>query len=337
MEKYNIKSISGQSLVEIIIAITVGAILIGAASAAIVPILRSNLETRNVQTASSLAQEYLDNVQNLAESNWLNIYIPPGSKGPSSQFYLRATSTTYEILSGVTSTVVEGRTFTRYFSIENVNRTSCGVGNATTTATTTPTCNMEPGDSYIAEDPSTQKITATVTWPEGRTISRSQYLTRSRNKVFVQTDWSGGPDQEGPITSENNKFFTSSVIDYTSSVGSITIQGSAASGTLTSSIFDTQVTNGVAVNTIMWQGNQPSGTSVKFQIASSNSTSTWSYLGPDGSDTTYYTPTDANMPVQINLAQHNNKRYFRYKIFLESDPDQTQSPRVDDVIINWSP
>ena len=110
-----------------------------------------------------------------------------------------------------------------------------------------------------------------------------------------------------------------------------------ASGTLISSIFDTQATNGVAINTIIWQGNQPSGTSVKFQIASSNSTSTWSYLGPDGSDTTYYTPTDANMPVQINLAQHNNKRYFRYKIFLESDPDQTQSPRVDDVIINWSP
>ena len=335
MEKYNIKSISGQSLVEIIIAITVGAILIGAASAAIVPILRSNLETRNVQTASSLAQEYLDNVQNLAESNWLNIYIPPGSKGPSSQFYLSATSTTYEILSGATSTVVEGRTFTRYFSIENVNRTSCGVGNATTTATTTPTCNMEPGDSYIAEDPSTQKITATVTWPEGRTISRSQYLTRSRNKVFVQTDWSGGPDQEGPITSENNKFFTSSVIDYTSSVGSITIQGSAASGTLTSSIFDTQVTNGVAVNTIMWQGNQPSGTSVKFQIASTSTIpATWTYRGPNGLETDYYTPA-VGLPVQINLQYHNNHRYFRYKISLYSNGSQT--PKVDDVIINWSP
>ena len=335
MEKYNIKSISGQSLVEIIIAITVGAILIGAASAAIVPILRSNLETRNVQTASSLAQEYLDNVQNLAESNWLNIYIPPGSKGPSSQFYLSATSTTYEILSGTTSTVVEGRTFTRYFSIENTSRNLCGASDITTNATSS--CASGPGSSGVADDPSTQKITTTITWPENRSISKSQYLTRSRNKVFVQTDWSAGPGQEGPITSENNKFFTSSVIDYTSSVGSITIQGSAASGTLTSSIFDTQVTNGVAVNTIMWQGNQPSGTSVKFQIASSNSTSTWSYLGPDGSDTTYYTPTDANMPVQINLAQHNNKRYFRYKIFLESDPDQTQSPRVDDVIINWSP
>jgi len=112
----------------------------------------------------------------------------------------------------------------------------------------------------------------------------------------------------------------------------------SVTGNLISSIFDTGVSSGVAINTIMWQGNKPSGTNVKFQIASSNNSSgPWSYLGPDGSDTTYYTPTDANMPVQINLAHHNNKRYFRYKIFLESNASQTESPRVDDVIINWSP
>jgi len=112
----------------------------------------------------------------------------------------------------------------------------------------------------------------------------------------------------------------------------------SATGTLISSIFDTQATNGVAINTIMWQGNKPSDTNVKFQIASSNSSSgPWSYFGPDGSDTTYYTPTDANMPVQINSVFHNNHRYFRYKIFLESNASQTASPRVDDVIINYSP
>ena len=64
---------------------------------------------------------------------------------------------------------------------------------------------------------------------------------------------------------------------------------------------------------------------------------TWSYLGPDGSATTYYTPSDVGAPIQINLAQHNNKRYFRYKVFLESDAARTLSPRVDDIIINYSP
>lgn len=107
---------------------------------------------------------------------------------------------------------------------------------------------------------------------------------------------------------------------------------------LTSSIFDTGIASGTAVNTIMWQGNQPAGTSVKFQIASSNSSSgPWSYLGTDGTANTYYSPSNADIPVQINLTQHNNKRYFRYLIFLYSNVAKTLSPRVDDVIVNWSP
>ena len=110
------------------------------------------------------------------------------------------------------------------------------------------------------------------------------------------------------------------------------------SGNLISSVFDTGVTSGVAINTIMWQGNQPSDTNVTFQIASSNSSvGPWYYFGPDGSDTTYYDPGALNIPIQINSAYHNNHRYFRYKAILESNAAQTLSPRVDDVIISWSP
>ena len=212
---------NGQSLVEIIIAIAVGAILIGGATAIIAPILRSNLETRNVQIATSLAQEYLDNLQSLAESDWQIIYSPPSAKGPSSQFYLAPTSTTFMLVSGATSTIVEGKTFTRYFSIENVNRNLCGSSDITTNVTTS--CASGPGTAGVADDPSTQKITAIVTWPESRSISKTQYLTRNINKVFVQTDWSAGPGQEGPITSENNQFATSTNINYTTTTGSIII------------------------------------------------------------------------------------------------------------------
>ena len=106
---------------------------------------------------------------------------------------------------------------------------------------------------------------------------------------------------------------------------------------LTSSVFDTGVASGTAINSIMWQGNKPFGTSVKFQLSSSNSSDgPWSYLGPDGSDTTYYDPGDANVAAPINLKYHNNFRYFRYKIFIETDVAKTASPRVDDIIINWS-
>lgn len=111
-------------------------------------------------------------------------------------------------------------------------------------------------------------------------------------------------------------------------------------GVLISSIFDTQITGGSAINSLLWQGDQPSGTSVKFKIASSNSSSSsWSYLGPNGStaDDDVYLSTGAGIPISIKLQYHNNQRYFRYKIILESNAAQTASPRVDNVIINWSP
>jgi hypothetical protein len=113
--------------------------------------------------------------------------------------------------------------------------------------------------------------------------------------------------------------------------------GSGTVANLISSVFDTGVASGTALNTIMWQGSKPAGTSVKFQIASSNSSGgPWSYLGPDGSGTTYYSPSDAGIPAQINLSYHNGYRYFRYKVFLESDVGKAQAPRIDNIIINWS-
>ncbi|MFA5099043.1 MAG: hypothetical protein WC461_02395 [Candidatus Paceibacterota bacterium] len=65
--------------------------------------------------------------------------------------------------------------------------------------------------------------------------------------------------------------------------------------------------------------------------------SSWNFRGPDGSDTTYYSPIGPGYPVQINLQYHNNVRYFRYKVFLYSNTARTLGPRVDDVIINYSP
>lgn len=115
------------------------------------------------------------------------------------------------------------------------------------------------------------------------------------------------------------------------------IPASCGSGNcfLISSIFDSGVSGGAALNTIMWQGNQPFGTSAKFQVASSNSSSgPWNYIGSDGSGVTYYTPAGPNVQIKIRFADHNNKRYFRYKAFF--DVSGGIVPRVDDVILSWS-
>ncbi|MDP2629643.1 MAG: prepilin-type N-terminal cleavage/methylation domain-containing protein [Candidatus Harrisonbacteria bacterium] len=109
------------------------------------------------------------------------------------------------------------------------------------------------------------------------------------------------------------------------------------SSDLTSSIFDTTESDGAAFHTIMWQGSQPTGTVVKFQLASSNNpSSTWNYLGPDGTGTSYYQPIGADIQTPIKKAYHNDQRYIRYKVFLESDQSRTKTPTVHDIIISWT-
>lgn len=113
--------------------------------------------------------------------------------------------------------------------------------------------------------------------------------------------------------------------------------GFTNSVSLTSSIFDTQVSQGAALNTILWQGALNGG-SVGFQLASSNnSNGPWNFVGSDGANNTYYQPLPG-VQTKIKLTgqnNHNNKRYVRYKVFL--DAPASPGPKIDDVIINYSP
>lgn len=177
------------------------------------------------------------------------------------------------------------------------------------------------------------------------TCATSNYSVTVSNGVFSGWAWN---DIVGWISFNCNN----SGIGNTCGTSDYKLQTSwaaeALSAELTSSVFDTGVEGGASLQTVMWQGSQPSDTSVKFRIASSNcsngatnyptcSTGTWSYLGSDGSATTYYTPTGPDSQVKLRRADHGNKRYFRYQVFLFSDSAQTTSPTVRDVIISYTP
>lgn len=107
--------------------------------------------------------------------------------------------------------VYDSGVFTRFFNVENVNRL---------------------GDDIVtsggSDDPSTQKITSRVQWtaidktPE---VKIATYLTRWRNFVFHQTDWSGGSGQDGPFTAPGAVFSTSTNTDYSGAPGSLKAQG----------------------------------------------------------------------------------------------------------------
>jgi hypothetical protein len=89
-------------------------------------------------------------------------------------------------------------------------------------------------------------------------------------------------------------------------------------GSLTSSTFDT----GSASNfyTLSWSpANQPVDAgmnSLKFQLATNatnTATTTWNYVGPDGTGASYYTVTDS--PI---ATIHNGDRYLRYRTYLST-------------------
>ncbi len=107
-------------------------------------------------------------------------------------------------------------------------------------------------------------------------------------------------------------------------------------GSLDSSTFDTGVSAGAHLNSVLWQGSQPAGTSVGFQFAVSNSSSgPWTYWGPGQSATLSYAPS-VNTSQALDFALFNDFRYFRYRMLLYSDSTKLLTPRVDDVMVNWS-
>ena len=120
-------------------------------------------------------------------------------------------------------------------------------------------------------------------------------------------------------------------------------------GYLESSIFDTRDPQGTVLKSLIWNGSAPAGTCTNFQIAASNNSSgPWNYLGPSGDASSYYGAScsqspngglgcaSTDTPICLNSSQFNNYRYYRYKAQLQSNVTQTQTPRVDDVILNFS-
>lgn len=113
----------------------------------------------------------------------------------------------------------------------------------------------------------------------------------------------------------------------------------STTGTVDSTTYDTGVAAGAQLNSVLWHGNLPASTVVKFQFATGNSTSgswTTNFVGTDGTVNTYYT-TGRDLSLKLNYNYHNNFRYFRYRALMLSNQSSTVSPRIDDVIVNWSP
>jgi type II secretory pathway pseudopilin PulG len=150
-----------------------------------------------------------------------------------------------------------------------------------------------------------------------------------------QTDWSGGFGQSF-MGDETRYFADDGNLDVLGTPGEIKLFdlfGSYPnSGTLESSTFDTGSASNFYQFTF-FPPSQPDETgmgSARFQIATGNGTSSWTYLGPDGTSASYYTAT----ATDIN-ASHNDDRYLRYKLFL-STASTSFTPSVSDTMFTFT-
>lgn len=246
--KFN-NSRNGQSLIELMIAVAVGAILIGSAAVVMSAWIRISAQNKFLQAASFLSQDLMDKVTIYAESLWYSpttdnqcltdpkrgLYnlIPKSNAITKYRYHLlvqpgQPFTCAYDgIASNAGETVtVDGTVYTRYFYVEDVKRMKCGIENITISIGTP--CSS-PGSPGNADDPSTQKVTVVTSWPSGGNVTLVRYLTRNRNQVIVQTDWSGGPttpsDPDIFATTISNKFYSAdSGIDYTGTPGSILLK-----------------------------------------------------------------------------------------------------------------
>lgn len=175
-------------------------------------------------------------------------------------------------------------------------------------------------------------------WSDTRVTGRGYY---------GQTDWSQGSGQSN-FTDPARYWSDDGNVDVTSSPGEILLLKFLGdympSGVLTSSVFDTGTTSNFS--NIIWRPiDQPPQTGadpVKFQIATSNCSNgandpplcgdggSWNYIGPDGTAGTYFTTENNNIGNY-----HDNNRYFRYKVFLNT-ATSNKTPNIADVAITYA-
>ena len=145
-----------------------------------------------------------------------------------------------------------------------------------------------------------------------------------------QTDWSGGSGQS-MYTVTNQYASSNGNLDTLTTPGQVNLLNTLGtyqtSGELYSSTFDTG-----SVSNFYQFTSQPTSqpvavgeTPVQFQIAAANSTSSWTYHGPDGTSGTFYNSTTTDFS-----AVNNGNRYLRYKMLL-STASTSFTPSVSDV------
>lgn len=221
----------GQSLIEILIASGIGAILLVGALSIITPALRGTSQGQYIQVGSTLARDLLDSVRSYADANWPALYSL--SKG-STRYFVVPTTSPYTIATGTESIVTGGTTqgLIGYWKLDESSvgsvynfATSTGTGTATNSPTATSSCRI--GDCWyfngasqyvdISGNPSlfqisTGTISAWIKTPNASTSIRVVVAKNNAYGLFLMDnefgiyDWGAGSWRGSGVTLNDNQW-----------------------------------------------------------------------------------------------------------------------------------
>jgi len=142
-----------------------------------------------------------------------------------------------------------------------------------------------------------------------------------------QTDW-----QIGTYTDKSGMLDASSA-GQLSLVFSNGSYASASTEWLISNTYDMGTTS-ANFTTLNWnpiaQPAQTGANSIAFQVAANNDTTTWNWIGPDGTAGTFFTAPEQALPASIT-----SSRYIRYRVYLKT-ADGSVTPTLTDASLGFT-
>lgn len=177
----------GTILIEVLIVIAIASIVTALSAQTIYVSMVGTESSADRETASSLLREMFEAVENIASERWQNIFDLNKDGSP---YHPTATGGTWTVAAGSEEVTVGDEAYTRSFMVQNICRDALtkAITGITDASGGAVTC----ADSGGVFDPSTEKITATITVPKSDPETESAYIARWRNKVCQQTSWVSG-------------------------------------------------------------------------------------------------------------------------------------------------
>ena len=172
-DQYARRATRGALLIEALIALSIlaGLLLVGTQS--ILAGLYGAKFASQKDVAAGILGETIDAVRARTDEQWQSVY---GLLRSPTKYYPLQSSGKWVLFAGDEVLTVNGLPYRRFFTVEHVSRDVVTRG-------------IETVYDPLHDDPSTQKITATVVWGNDNILTQVEYLSRWRNRVCVQTAW----------------------------------------------------------------------------------------------------------------------------------------------------